>query len=57
MTPEELRALIAGGESLTTEFKSDQGPLSDADLIETVVLGQMVQAGRRRLVGRGRSAH
>ncbi|HEC34093.1 MAG TPA: ATP-binding protein [Chloroflexi bacterium] len=36
MTPEELRALIAGGESLTVEFKSDQGPLSDADLIETV---------------------
>ena len=37
MTPEELRALIARGESLTVEFKSDQGPLSDADLIETAV--------------------
>jgi len=37
MTPEELRALIAGGESLTVEFKSDQGPLSDAGLIETAV--------------------
>jgi ATP-dependent DNA helicase RecG len=37
MTPEELRALVAGGESLTVEFKSDQGPLPDADLIETVV--------------------
>jgi hypothetical protein len=37
MTPEELRALIGRGESLTVEFKSDQGPLSDADLIEAVV--------------------
>ena len=37
MNPEELRTLIAAGETLTVEFKSDQGPLSDADLIETVV--------------------
>jgi ATP-dependent DNA helicase RecG len=37
MTPEEPRALIGRGESLTVEFKSDQRPLSDADLIETVV--------------------
>jgi hypothetical protein len=37
MTPEELRSLIAGGESLTVEFKGDQGPLSDADLIEAVI--------------------
>ena len=37
MNPEELRTLIASGETLTVEFKSDQGPLSDADLIETVV--------------------
>ena len=33
----DLRALIAGGETITVEFKSDQGPLSDADLVETVV--------------------
>jgi hypothetical protein len=37
MIPDELRVLIAQGESLTVEFKSDQGPLPDADLIETVV--------------------
>ena len=35
MTPEELRALIAGGESPTGEFKGDQGPRSDADLSAT----------------------
>jgi len=45
MTPEELRALIAGGESLTAEFKSDQGPLSDADLIEIVVCLANSQGG------------
>lgn len=37
MTPDELRALIVQGESLTVEFKSDRGPLPDADLVETVV--------------------
>ena len=37
MIPDELRVLIAQGESLTLEFKSDRGPLPDADLIETVV--------------------
>ena len=37
MNPEELRALISQGETLTVEFKSDQGPLPDADLIEAVV--------------------
>lgn len=36
MTEQELRALIAGGETLTVEFKSDQGPLSDNELIEAV---------------------
>lgn len=35
MTPEELRALIALGESLDVEFKRDE--LSDQQLIETVV--------------------
>ena len=34
---EELRALIARGESLAVEFKSDRGPLGDADLLGTVV--------------------
>ncbi len=33
----ELRTLIAGGETSLVEFKSDRGPLSDADLIDTVV--------------------
>ena len=37
MNPDELRALIAQGETLTVELKSDQGPLPDVDLIETVV--------------------
>ncbi len=37
MKSEELRALIAEGETLMVEFKSDRGPLSDADLIGTVV--------------------
>jgi len=36
MTPKELCALIAGGETRTVEFKSDQGPLLDAELLETV---------------------
>ncbi|MBM4464430.1 MAG: winged helix-turn-helix transcriptional regulator [Chloroflexi bacterium] len=37
MTEKQLRAIIATGESTTVEFKSDRGPLSDADLLETVV--------------------
>ena len=45
MTPEDLRALIAGGETLAVEFKSDQGPLSDADLIETAVCLANKQGG------------
>ena len=45
MTPEDLRALIAGGETLTVEFKSDQGPLSDADLVETAVCLANAQGG------------
>jgi len=36
MNEQELRAFLAGGETLMVEFKSDQGPLPDADLIETV---------------------
>lgn len=37
MTEQELAALIAGGETLTTEFKSDQSLLPDNDLIEAIV--------------------
>ncbi len=37
VTPQELRALIAEGESFTIEFKSDRQPLPDAGLVETVV--------------------
>ena len=37
MKAEELLNLIAAGETLTVEFKSDRVPLPDADLIETVV--------------------
>jgi hypothetical protein len=29
-----LHQLIQGGESPTVEFKSDRGPLADADLLE-----------------------
>ncbi len=36
--PEALQDLIAGGETLNVEFKSEaRGPLSDRDLVETVV--------------------
>jgi len=34
---EEVLALIEAGETLTVEFKSDRGPLSDTDLLEAVV--------------------
>lgn len=37
MTPEILRKLIAEGETLTVEFKSDCKPLSDNDLVDAVV--------------------
>jgi len=37
MTEQRVRVLIAGGETPTAEFKSDRGPLSDTNLIETVV--------------------
>ncbi|HRT97413.1 MAG: ATP-binding protein [Candidatus Bipolaricaulis sp.] len=38
MTPEVLRNLIAGGETLDVEFKGEEkGPLSDRDLVEAVV--------------------
>jgi len=38
MSPEELQSLIAAGESLAVEFKGEErAPLSDRDLVETVV--------------------
>lgn len=37
MTKDELDKLIAGGETLTVEFKSDVKRLSDRDLVEAVV--------------------
>ena len=37
MTAEELKKLIAGGETLTVEFKSDRKGLPDRDLVEAVV--------------------
>jgi ATP-dependent DNA helicase RecG len=38
MTPESLRALIMGRETLNVEFKGEEkAPLSDHDLVETVV--------------------
>jgi len=40
-----VRRLIQDGESLTVEFKSDRGPLSDAELLETVVCLANAQGG------------
>ena len=38
MTPEELRSLIDGGETLNVEFKGEEhSPLNDHDLVEAVV--------------------
>ncbi|QYX30096.1 RNA-binding domain-containing protein [Sphaerospermopsis torques-reginae] len=37
MTPDELTQLIADGETLTVEFKSDSACLSDQDLLEALV--------------------
>ena len=45
MTEKQLRAIIATGETTTVEFKSDRGPLSDADLLETVVCLANSQGG------------
>jgi ATP-dependent DNA helicase RecG len=46
VTEQELRDLIAGEETLTLEFKSDEGPLSDTDLIETVTCLANGQGGK-----------
>jgi len=45
MTETEVRRFIAGGESLTVEFKSDATRLPDADWIETVVCMANYQGG------------
>jgi ATP-dependent DNA helicase RecG len=45
MNPDKLQTLIAGGESHTIEFKSDRGPLSDHDLVDTVVCLSNSQGG------------
>lgn len=38
MTPDALRALIGGGETLAVEFKGEErAPLNDRDLVETIV--------------------
>jgi ATP-dependent DNA helicase RecG len=42
---QELRALIAGGETLTVEFKSDLDRLPDVDFIEAVVCLANYQGG------------
>ena len=40
-----VRELIAQGESLTVEFKSDRGPLDDTELLNTVVCLANAQGG------------
>jgi ATP-dependent DNA helicase RecG len=45
MTADEVRRLIAAGESLTVEFKSDATRLPDAEWIETVVCMANHQGG------------
>jgi ATP-dependent DNA helicase RecG len=40
-----LQEMINQGESLTVEFKSDQGPLDDGDLLDTVVCMANSQGG------------
>jgi len=38
MTPQELRRLIDGGETLAVEFKGeDKAPLNDRELVEAAV--------------------
>ena len=49
MNEAELRTLIAASETLSVEFKSDRGPLADADLLETVVCLANAQGGALRV--------
>ena len=37
ITAQQLERIRAGGETLTVEFKSDRGCLSDRELVEAVV--------------------
>lgn len=37
MNRKEIEEMIANGETLTVEFKSDRGPLNDTELLDTVV--------------------
>jgi ATP-dependent DNA helicase RecG len=46
LTEEALKALIAGGETLSVEFKSDRGPLTDTDLLEAVVCLANTKGGK-----------
>lgn len=46
MKPEELRLIIAAGESIKLEFKSDLGPLPDAELLEVCVCLANHQGGQ-----------
>lgn len=46
MSEQNLHDLIRQGESLTVEFKSDRGPLDDAELLTTVVCLANAQGGR-----------
>ena len=41
----DLQELVRQGESMTVEFKSDRGPLEDADLLHTVVCLAKGQGG------------
>jgi ATP-dependent DNA helicase RecG len=45
MNLEQLGVLLSGRESFTVEFKSDKGPLSDAELVEAVVCLANAQGG------------
>jgi ATP-dependent DNA helicase RecG len=45
MANSDLRELIASGETLTVEFKSDRGPLDDAELLNTVACMANAQGG------------
>ena len=45
MNREQLAELLTGLETPTVEFKSDTGPLSDAELVEAVVRLANAQGG------------
>lgn len=45
MSQPTLAEIIAQGENITVEFKSDRGPLDDGDLLDTVVCMANGQGG------------